>query len=793
MDRTHIDNEELELYMEDRVLEAINKIPFEEQYFLIIVLFLKFVFCYGVENTTFVIIFILNFLKLNTSSESNYYYNFILDVLTWLNENLQLVVDKYINTRPDANEIERYKAFEDYFLLLEAKLYVLLANLTCCHGEMFGKQYLTKANTPIIEGTNVIVDYGDYKLKGIVNNVNGNGTYQISYNMNITVNPDIEKMKQVGQNVPNLEENVPEERVKLNKMYHLETTELFDEDKLIELLSPDIPDEIMNQLKEKYDCDTKEECMNKMIKDINSTPEVVRGLKKIVEKQNKETGGIAGQKVKIKNGVTTYLRNDTTPIDLSGRMVYVVNKSEDYDRIVKVDGEWYIGYQDEKYHIDPVTGQYRYPNLQQYVYYTGGNDPIRTIVFRDDEVSANVKPMNCYRVKIRESELPIVLPANAFDVNNIETYIENPEFKNAFEGIKQVIQNVFTNQDDSDKYLENYLNGVAEKEYRTKERFFEMVRYIFGTRQSQYNEIYPTNEEEDLQEDEETINPYALDIVAPVILEGCDVGIRYVRDSIIYFTGRMIDNTPAFRDWLLRNWNNMIDRLNELLRRINMRQNAETEIPDTENQVAIIQNNYVIPYVTEQDVDTISREPPTRHRAHSRTQGTRPNTPQFGERDAEEQEARRREARNFVDDMNERGAERDRQGVYNQQNTRPERNQLYNDLEILPNASQGDIKKAYFRLARQWHPDKNRDNEGEATAKFQKISLAYSVLSDPVKRNNYDTYGTIGGKTIKHRKGRRKGTKYIKTNKRYKKKIPRKTIKKHQKKSSRKRKTRRKN
>jgi hypothetical protein len=778
MDRTHIDNEELELYMEDRVLEAINKIPFEEQYFLIIVLFLKFVFCYGVENTTFVVIFILNFFK---SFSDNYYYNFILDVLTWLNENLQLLVDKYVNTKPDATEIERYKAFEDYLLLLEAKLYVLLANLTCCHGEMFGKQYLTKANTPIIEGTNVIVDYGDYKLKGIVNNVNGNGTYQISYNMDITVNPDIEKMKQVGQNVPKFEENVPEERVKLNKMYHLETTDLFDEDKLIELLSPDIPDEIMNQLKEKYDCDTKEECMNKMIKDINSTPEVVRGLKKIVEKQNKETGGIAGQKVKIKNGVTTYLRNDTTPIDLSGRMVYVVNKSEDYDRIVKVDGEWYIGYQDEKYHIDPVTGKYRYPNLQQYVYYTGGNNPIRTIVFRDDEVSANVKPMNCYRVKIRESELPIVLPETAFDVNNIETYIENPEFKNAFEGIKEVIHNVFTNQDDSDKYLENYLNGVAEKEYRTKERFFEMVRYIFGGQQNQYNETYPTNEAEDLQEDEEAINPYAIDVVAPPILYGCDVGIRYVRDSMIYFTGRLIDNTPAFRDWLLRNWNNMIDRLNELLRRINMRQNAETEIPDTENQVAIIQNNYVIPYVTQQYVDTISREPPI---------GREPPT---GRRRHEEQEARTREARNFVDDMNERGAERDRQGVYNQQNTRPERNQLYNDLEILPNASQGDIKKAYFRLARQWHPDKNRDNEGEATAKFQKISLAYSVLSDPVKRNNYDTYGTIGGKTIKHRKGRRKGTKYIKTNKRYKKKIPRKTIKKHQKKSSRKRKTRRKN
>jgi len=772
MDRTHIDNEELELYMEDRVLEAINKIPLEEQYFLIIVLFLKFVFCYGVENTTFVVIFILNFFK---SFSDNYYYNFILDVLTWLNENLQLVVDKYINTRPDANEIERYVAFEDYFLLLEAKLYVLLANLTCCHGEMFGKQYLTKANTPIIEGTNVIVDYGDYKLKGIVNNVNGNGTYQISYNMNITVNPDIEKMKQVGQNVPNLEENVPEERVKLNKMYHLETTELFDEDKLIELLSPDIPDEIMNQLKEKYDCDTKEECMNKMIKDINSTPEVVRGLKKIVEKQNKETGGIAGQKVKIKNGVTTYLRNDTTPIDLSGRMVYLLNESDDYNRIVKVDGEWYIGYQDEKYNIDTDTGKYRYPNYQQYIYYTGGIRPIKDKIFKNEEVEANVKEMKCYRVYIEESQIPIVLPADAFDLNNIETYIENPEFKNAFEGIKQVISNVFTNQDDSDKYIENYLNGVAEKEYRTKERFFEMVRYIFGTQQSQDNEIYPTNEEEDLQEDEETINPYAINIVAPAILYGCDVGIRYVRDSLIYFTRRMIDNTPAFRDWLLRNWNNMIDRLNELLRRINMRQNAETEIPDTENQVAIIQNNYVIPYVTEQNVNTISREPPTRHRAHSRTQGTRPNTPQFGERDAEEQEAR-----NFVRGMNERGAR------YQNDTHRP--NDLYNDLEIERNATPDEIKRAYRRLALRWHPDKNPNNVGPSTERFRKISEAFVVLSNPAKKEYYDRTGqippdSIGGKTFKNRNGRRKGTKYIKTNKKYKKKIPRKTIKRHKKKS----------
>jgi hypothetical protein len=372
---------------------------------------------------------------------------------------------------------------------------------------------------------------------------------------------------------------------------------------------------------------------------------------------------------------------------------------------------------------------------------------------------------------------------------------KDPEFKNAFEGIKQVVSNVFTNQDESDKYLENYLNGVAEKEYRTKERFFEMLTYIFGTRQSQDNEIYPTNEEEDLQEDEETINPYAIDIVAPAILYGCDVGIHYVRDSLIYFTGRMIDNTPAFRDWLLRNWNNMIDRLNELLRRINMRQNAETEIPETENQVAIIPENQVdiIPHITRGLIDLILRQPRTPYNP----QGRRANTTQFGERDAEEQEARTREAQDFVDDMNERGTPRESQGLYNEPNTRPQRNQLYNELQIEPNATQEQIKTAYRELARRWHPDKNPGNVGPATERFQQISLAYSVLSDPVKRNDYDRYGTIGGKTIKHRKGRRKGTKYIKTNKKYRKKIPRKTIKKDKKKSlgyrKKGRKTRRKN
>jgi hypothetical protein len=204
-----------------------------------------------------------------------------------------------------------------------------------------------------------------------------------------------------------------------------------------------------------------------------------------------------------------------------------------------------------------------------------------------------------------------------------------------------------------------------------------------------------------------------------------------------------------------------------------MRRDADAEIPTGETNLAIVPNNNIIPPVRVEQIDLILSQPPTTPRAPSNPQGRRAN--------AEEQE----EARDFVRGVDERGARL--------QNDRPRPNDLYNHLEISRDATQEQIKTAYRRLARQWHPDKNRNNIGEATARFQQISLAYSVLSDLEKRARYDYNGSIGGKTIKHRKGRRKGTKYIKTNKKYKKKIPRKTIKKHQIKSSRKRKTRRKN
>jgi DnaJ-class molecular chaperone len=54
------------------------------------------------------------------------------------------------------------------------------------------------------------------------------------------------------------------------------------------------------------------------------------------------------------------------------------------------------------------------------------------------------------------------------------------------------------------------------------------------------------------------------------------------------------------------------------------------------------------------------------------------------------------------------------------------------------------LKKAYRKLAMRWHPDKNPDNVAEAQAKFQEISEAYDVLSDPDKRRVYNQLGEEG-------------------------------------------------
>src|SRR5882724_11855060 len=64
----------------------------------------------------------------------------------------------------------------------------------------------------------------------------------------------------------------------------------------------------------------------------------------------------------------------------------------------------------------------------------------------------------------------------------------------------------------------------------------------------------------------------------------------------------------------------------------------------------------------------------------------------------------------------------------------------YKILGLNKNASQEDIKKAYRKLARKYHPDLN-PNDKEANKKFQQINEANEVLGDPANRKKYDQYG----------------------------------------------------
>ena len=64
----------------------------------------------------------------------------------------------------------------------------------------------------------------------------------------------------------------------------------------------------------------------------------------------------------------------------------------------------------------------------------------------------------------------------------------------------------------------------------------------------------------------------------------------------------------------------------------------------------------------------------------------------------------------------------------------------YKVLGVGNNATQSEIKKAYHKLTKIYHPDKN-ENSAEANERYQEINEAYHVLNDPEKRKKYDTYG----------------------------------------------------
>ncbi|CAA2968236.1 dnaJ P58IPK homolog [Olea europaea subsp. europaea] len=67
-----------------------------------------------------------------------------------------------------------------------------------------------------------------------------------------------------------------------------------------------------------------------------------------------------------------------------------------------------------------------------------------------------------------------------------------------------------------------------------------------------------------------------------------------------------------------------------------------------------------------------------------------------------------------------------------------QRKDYYKILGISKTAPMSEIKRAYKKLALQWHPDKNADNRAEAEAKFQEIAAAYEILGDEEKRTKYD-------------------------------------------------------
>ncbi|MGH6740564.1 MAG: molecular chaperone DnaJ, partial [Bradyrhizobium sp.] len=68
----------------------------------------------------------------------------------------------------------------------------------------------------------------------------------------------------------------------------------------------------------------------------------------------------------------------------------------------------------------------------------------------------------------------------------------------------------------------------------------------------------------------------------------------------------------------------------------------------------------------------------------------------------------------------------------------------YEVLGVSRSATPEEIKKAYRRIAVQWHPDKNPDNKHEAEERFKEAAEAYSVLSDVNKRSQYDRFGHAG-------------------------------------------------
>ena len=68
----------------------------------------------------------------------------------------------------------------------------------------------------------------------------------------------------------------------------------------------------------------------------------------------------------------------------------------------------------------------------------------------------------------------------------------------------------------------------------------------------------------------------------------------------------------------------------------------------------------------------------------------------------------------------------------------------YEMLGVARDADDGELKKAFHRLAQKWHPDKNPEHIAEAETVFKAVKLSYDVLADATKRRKYDAKLQMG-------------------------------------------------